>query len=417
MGLAAIGTVRAANEGVDLERGGDVDLAGAFDEPDAERRPAPWCEGGEEVGEVTWRRPLRGDAGGAVQRPARVGQLAAHPLRLGGAGELLDQPQGAEHARGHPGGGGDLAVLDVALAAHPVHLRAAALQAPDASTSGRWPGGRRAGPRRPAAATRRRRRAGARPGRPGGRATRAAAPVSCPPGRLRPGSRPRRVRVPCPRPRRRANSRAPRPARPRASRPGGRTPCTRRTRRAGEDLIRPERIGDDRAAGAEHHRDGQTACGTGLGGGQPSAGRPGRPRVGRPHRHQRPGGTGPRHGGTGQPCPAQAAGEAARPGGTASGRPVISGAVTSRLPRVCPRPSSCPLRHGTGAPHRLLRSRRYAAARAAALYGGAAWQPIGRSALLHLCAAAIRSARKAASFRTQPSSAEVRVCCQVRPSM
>ena len=43
--------------------------------------------------------------------------------------ELLDQPQGAEHARGHPGGSGDLAVLDVALAAHPVHLRAAALQA------------------------------------------------------------------------------------------------------------------------------------------------------------------------------------------------------------------------------------------------------------------------------------------------
>ena len=73
--------------------------------------------------------PLRWDAGGAIQRPARVGQLAAHPLRLGGAGELLDQPQGAEHARGHPGGGGDLAVLDVALAAHPVHLRAAALQA------------------------------------------------------------------------------------------------------------------------------------------------------------------------------------------------------------------------------------------------------------------------------------------------
>ena len=42
--------------------------------------------------------------------------------------------------------------------------------------------------------------------------------------------------------------------------------------RAGEDLIRPERIGDDRAAGAGHHRDGQTARGTGLGGGQPSGG-------------------------------------------------------------------------------------------------------------------------------------------------
>src|SRR5689334_801742 len=43
---------------------------------------------------------------------------------------------------------------------------------------------------------------------------------------------------------------------------------------------------------------------TGLGGGQPSGGRAWRPRVGLPHRYQRPGGTGPRHGGTGQRCPA-----------------------------------------------------------------------------------------------------------------
>ena len=46
---------------------------------DAERQPAPWCEGGEQVGEVTWRRPLRGDAGRAVQRPAWVGQFAGIP--------------------------------------------------------------------------------------------------------------------------------------------------------------------------------------------------------------------------------------------------------------------------------------------------------------------------------------------------
>ena len=83
--------------------------------------------------------------------------------------------------------------------------------------------------------------------------------------------------------------------------------------RAGEDLIRPERIGDDRAAGAEYHRDGQAAPRH-----RPRR-RPAlrwggawRPRVGRPHRYQRPGGTGPRHRGTGQRCPAQAAGKAAR---------------------------------------------------------------------------------------------------------
>jgi PAS domain S-box-containing protein len=86
---------------------------------------------------------------------------------------------------------------------------------------------------------------------------------------------------------------------------------------AGEDLIRPERIGDDRAAGAEHHRDSQAALrhwprrrpALQWGGAW-------RPRVGRPHRHQRPGGTGPRHGDTGQRCPAQAAGEAAPQGAT-----------------------------------------------------------------------------------------------------
>jgi hypothetical protein len=61
----------------------------------------------------------------------------------------------------------------------------------------------------------------------------AAAVLSGRPGRLRPGSRPRRVRVPRPRPRRRGNSRVPRPARRRASRPGGQTPCTRRIRESG----------------------------------------------------------------------------------------------------------------------------------------------------------------------------------------
>ena len=90
--------------------------------------------------------------------------------------------------------------------------------------------------------------------------------------------------------------------------------------RAGEDLVRPERIGDDRAAGAEHHRDGQAALGH-WPWRRPAFrwGGSWRPRVGRPHRHQRPGGTGPRHGDTGQPCRAQAAGEAARQGATLAG--------------------------------------------------------------------------------------------------
>src|SRR4029077_2646016 len=161
------------------------EFADALGQLDADRRPAPWCEGGEEVGEVTWRRVLGGDAGGAIQRPAWVGQLAAHPLRLGGAGELLDQPQGAEHARGHPGGSGDLAVLDIALAAHPVHLRAAALQAleprpvgggPVAVEQARGSQQPRPGtdaeqvraPAGPAAAPRPQPRAGGAPGRPGG---------------------------------------------------------------------------------------------------------------------------------------------------------------------------------------------------------------------------------------------------------
>jgi len=64
-----------------------------------------------------------------------------------------------------------------------------------------------------------------------------------------------------------------------------------------------------------------------------------RPRVGRPHRHERPGGAGPRHGGTGQPCPAQAAGEAARRGGISAGQ-LSCGHVSGF--RRCPRPSSCP---------------------------------------------------------------------------
>jgi len=80
----------------------------------------------------SWRPALGADLGGAVQRPARVGELLADPLGLGCAGQLLDQPQGAEDPRGHPGGGGEGAVLDIALAADPAHLGAAALQATNA---------------------------------------------------------------------------------------------------------------------------------------------------------------------------------------------------------------------------------------------------------------------------------------------
>jgi hypothetical protein len=63
---------------------------------------------------------------------------------------------------------------------------------------------------------------------------------------------------------------------------------------------------------------------------------------------------------------------------------------------------------------------RYAVARAAALYGrvdlGIPKRPV-RGWVFHRFAAAIWVARNAASFPTHPSSAEPRVCCQVRPSM
>ena len=62
---------------------------------------------------------------------------------------------------------------------------------------------------------------------------------------------------------------------------------------------------------------------------------------------------------------------------------------------------------------------RYAVARAA-LYGrgdfGTPKRPV-RGWVFHRFAAAIWAARNAASFPTHPSSAEPRVCCQVRPSM
>jgi hypothetical protein len=86
-----------------------------------------------------WRPALRADLGRAVQRPARVNELLADPLRLAGPGQLLDQPQGAEHPRGHPGGGGEGAVVDRALAADPAHQGAASLQAVNAGPVGGSP--------------------------------------------------------------------------------------------------------------------------------------------------------------------------------------------------------------------------------------------------------------------------------------
>jgi hypothetical protein len=118
--------------GVDLEGGGDLQLADPLDQADADRWPPPREDHGQPVRQIVWRPALRADLGGAVQRPARVGELLADPLGLVGTGQLLDQPQGAEYPRGHPGGGGEGAVLDIALAADPVHLGTAALQAPDA---------------------------------------------------------------------------------------------------------------------------------------------------------------------------------------------------------------------------------------------------------------------------------------------
>src|SRR4029453_13957241 len=124
---------RAGREraGVDLEGGGDLQLADPLDQADADRWARPREGRRQQERQIAWCPSLGGDLGGAVERPARVGQLLADPLRLAGAGQLLDQPQGAEHPRGHPGGGGDGAGLDKALAADPVHLGTAALQAAD----------------------------------------------------------------------------------------------------------------------------------------------------------------------------------------------------------------------------------------------------------------------------------------------
>jgi hypothetical protein len=117
--------------GVDLEGGGDLQLPDPLDQADADRWPRPGEGRGQQQRQITWCPSLGRDLGGAVQRPARVGELLADPLGLAGPGQLLDQPQGAEHPRGHPGGGGQGAVLDIPLAAEPLHLRAAALQALD----------------------------------------------------------------------------------------------------------------------------------------------------------------------------------------------------------------------------------------------------------------------------------------------
>lgn len=118
--------------GVDLEWGGDLQLADPLDQADADRWTPPREDHSQQECQIAWRPALHADLSGAVKRPTRVGERLADPLGLAGAGQLLDQPQGAEHSRGHPGGGGERAVLDVALAADPVDLGAAALKAPDA---------------------------------------------------------------------------------------------------------------------------------------------------------------------------------------------------------------------------------------------------------------------------------------------
>ena len=83
--------------GVDLEGGGDLQLADPLDQADADRWPQPREDHSQQVRQIAWRPALGADLGGAVQRPARVGELLADPLRLAGPGQLLDQPQGAEH--------------------------------------------------------------------------------------------------------------------------------------------------------------------------------------------------------------------------------------------------------------------------------------------------------------------------------
>src|SRR5215831_6106616 len=111
------------------EIGGDGGCAGQGEQGGGPPRPRragePEVAGGAFDG-------FGGDAGGGpagmggevarhrveAERAVRLWELdiEATPGRPPGeprAGEPLDQPQGAEHARGHPGGGGDVAVLDV----------------------------------------------------------------------------------------------------------------------------------------------------------------------------------------------------------------------------------------------------------------------------------------------------------------
>jgi hypothetical protein len=79
--------------GVDLERGGDLQLADPLDQADADRWAPPREDRRQQVRQIPWRPALGVDLGGAVRRPARVGELLADPLRLDGPGQLLDQPQ------------------------------------------------------------------------------------------------------------------------------------------------------------------------------------------------------------------------------------------------------------------------------------------------------------------------------------
>jgi hypothetical protein len=84
----------AGGEGVavELEWGGDIQLADPLDQSDGDRRAQPREDHGQQVRQIAWRPSLRADLGGAVKRPAWVGELLADPFRLGGPGQLLDQP-------------------------------------------------------------------------------------------------------------------------------------------------------------------------------------------------------------------------------------------------------------------------------------------------------------------------------------
>ena len=81
--------------GIDLERGGDLQLTDPLDQADTDRR-APQEDHSQQVRQIAAAQRWARISVGPCKRPARVGELGrpAGPRR---PGQLLDQPEGAEY--------------------------------------------------------------------------------------------------------------------------------------------------------------------------------------------------------------------------------------------------------------------------------------------------------------------------------